>query len=284
MILRSAAGALAAMLACIACGSRPTSEAPLPLATLDRPVIVGHGGAKDLCSENTLPCFQRAIDLGARALEADLQVLGDGSLVMFHDDDTRAQAGVDRPTISYTLAEFRRLDAGWGYTPDGGATHPERGLGIVSPTLDEFLAAFADVPVLLDVKPERPEMSEALLAFARDRLGERDRRRLYIKSNDTELPDLLRALDPPPIVALSEQERALLVGAPDRVAHLPPSWIDLPPVLLGFAVGFAREHGHFLTASTIDDEDEMASLLARGDLDGIVTNRPDLLRNLLNRN
>lgn len=67
------------------------------------------------------------------------------------------------------------------------------------------------------------------------------------------------------------------------MAALPPSWIDLPPALLDFAADFSRERGHFLSASTVDAPDEMAALVARGDVDGIVTNRPDLLRELLGR-
>lgn len=283
MGFRASVAASTLVLGLLGCGSDATGPTELPLATLERPVIVGHGGAKTLCSENTLPCFRLAMDLGAQALEADLQVLADGALVMFHDSNTIEQAGVDRETISYTLEEFRQLDLGWGFSPDGGATHPERGQGLRVATLQEFLDSFPDVPVLLDVKPESPEMSAALTAFARDRLSDRDRRRLYIKSNDAELPDVLRAIDPEPLVAFSEQERGRLIGAPDLVAHLPASWIDLPPVLLDLASDFATEHDHFFSASTIDDPEEMSALLARGDLDGIVTNRPDLLRDLLGR-
>lgn len=112
--------------------------------------------------------------------------------------------GADRELLSFSLAEFQTLDAGWGFTQDDGATHPERGTGLHVPSLEEFLAAFPDVPVLLDVKPETAEMADALTTFARDRLSARDRRRLYIKSNDETLPGVLRAIVPEPLVAFRE--------------------------------------------------------------------------------
>lgn len=67
---------------------------------------------------------------------------------MFHNADTGEQTVV----------------AGWGYSPDGGVTHPERGRGLAVPTREEFLAELPNVPVLLDVKPETRAMSDALLA------------------------------------------------------------------------------------------------------------------------
>ena len=41
-----------------------------------------------------------------------------------------------------TLAELRRLDAGYRFTRDGGQTHPYRGRGLRIPTLGEALESF----------------------------------------------------------------------------------------------------------------------------------------------
>lgn len=60
--------------------------------------IQGHRGARGLLPENTIPAFQRAIELGVDVLELDLGMTRDGVPVVHHDraldpDRTRDEAG-----------------------------------------------------------------------------------------------------------------------------------------------------------------------------------------------
>ena len=61
--------------------------------------IQGHRGARGLLPENTIPAFERAIELGVDVLELDLGMTRDGVPVVHHDpaldpDRTRDAAGV----------------------------------------------------------------------------------------------------------------------------------------------------------------------------------------------
>jgi glycerophosphoryl diester phosphodiesterase len=47
--------------------------------------ILGHRGAPHLALENTVAAFQAAISAGADGVELDVQVAGDGTLVLHHD-------------------------------------------------------------------------------------------------------------------------------------------------------------------------------------------------------
>ena len=272
------------LLGCPVEGDDDAAEPPHPHPSVEGlalPMVVGHGGAKHLCAANTLECFEHALSVGAVALEADLQVLGDGTLVMFHDGNTAEQCGEDHDLAELTLAQFQQLDAGWGFSPDGGETYPLRGQGLVAPTFAAFLDQVRDVPVLLDVKTGEPPMNDAIRAFVSDDLPEQARTRVYFKVKSQSLAEELRALEPAPFVAFTTGERALLLVDADSV-DLPPSWIDLnPPELQADLVTWAHEHDHLFTASTINETDEMSSLLEDHDLDGIVTDRPDLLAALL---
>ena len=49
--------------------------------------VIAHRGASADERENTLPAFERAIELGADFVELDVQVSSDGVLVVFHDLD-----------------------------------------------------------------------------------------------------------------------------------------------------------------------------------------------------
>src|SRR5512143_3064433 len=59
------------------------STAPVPLQTLDghKALVIAHRGASGYLPENTLEAYQRAIDLGADAIELDLISTKDGVLI-----------------------------------------------------------------------------------------------------------------------------------------------------------------------------------------------------------
>jgi glycerophosphoryl diester phosphodiesterase len=47
--------------------------------------LQGHRGARGLAPENTLPAFQRALEVGVSTLELDIGVTADGTVVVGHD-------------------------------------------------------------------------------------------------------------------------------------------------------------------------------------------------------
>jgi len=84
--------------------------------------LQGHRGARGLAPENTLPAFQKALDLGVDTLECDMAITRDGVVVVHHDlhlnpDTTRGPDSqwLDKrgPAISeLTFAELQRYDVG----------------------------------------------------------------------------------------------------------------------------------------------------------------------------
>jgi len=105
--------------------------------------------------ENTLPSIAAAQRLGAQMIEVDIAY--DWTL------DCRTDATGD--VRANTLAELKALDAGHGYTPDGGKTFPFRGRGAgLIPSLEEALAAAGDKPLLFNFKSKDPAEADQLLA------------------------------------------------------------------------------------------------------------------------
>lgn len=101
------------LLAVLAC-STALGAAPFDLQ--------GHRGARGLLPENTLPSFQKALDLGVDTLECDMAITRDGVVVLYHDlwlnpDLTRGPDGqwlaARGPAIAeLTFAELQKYDVG----------------------------------------------------------------------------------------------------------------------------------------------------------------------------
>jgi glycerophosphoryl diester phosphodiesterase len=88
---------------------------PLPAAAR-RPVVYAHRGARAYVPENTLLAFALAFDLGAEAIECDVQRSRDGRLVVIHDGAVERTTDGAGYVAEQTFAELRALDAGrvWG--------------------------------------------------------------------------------------------------------------------------------------------------------------------------
>jgi len=63
-------------------------------------IVIAHRGASSELPENTLPAFERAIELGADFVEFDVQVRPNGELVVTHDPP---KARTDLPTLAEVL-------------------------------------------------------------------------------------------------------------------------------------------------------------------------------------
>jgi glycerophosphoryl diester phosphodiesterase len=65
-----------------------------------RPLVIAHRGASAECPENTLPAFERAIEIGADFVELDVHPRPNGELVVTHGRPRRLP---DLPTLAEVL-------------------------------------------------------------------------------------------------------------------------------------------------------------------------------------
>lgn len=76
----------------------------------DGPLLVAHRGYSLRYPENSLIGVQRAVDVGARVVEVDVQMSGDGVPVLLHDATCQRTAGVDRRVMDLPLAQLKELN------------------------------------------------------------------------------------------------------------------------------------------------------------------------------
>ncbi|MET7424573.1 glycerophosphodiester phosphodiesterase family protein [Dactylosporangium sp. NPDC005555] len=116
--------------------------------------------------ENTVPSLRAAFDAGADQAEIDVQLTRDGQLAVFHDATLDCRTDGTGTVAEHTVEELRRLDVGYGYTSDGGGTHPLRGTGVgLLPTVPEVFAALPGRAFKLDLKRDDAADGEALAGF-----------------------------------------------------------------------------------------------------------------------
>ena len=264
-------------------GSPGGVDARILIDPAARPVIA-HRGDSAHFPENTIPSFDRAVALGADAIEFDLRVSRDGEIVIIHDPTVDRTTDGTGPVSALTLGELKKLDAGARFSRDGGRTFPFRGQGLAIPTFDEMLARYSSIPLVIEVKiPEAGERAPAVL----DRHNAS--RRVLLDSTDDSALEPLRSL--PAITGASLRDivsilpRTLLrlpLGQFSYKAFCVPFWYNGIPVPVrrlartGHAAGFPTH------VWTVNDP-RVAENLWRDGINGIISDEPGAMLELRRR-
>ena len=183
-----------------------------PSAALGRPFrVIAHRGASGYAPENTLPAFERALELGAFEVELDVQLSRDGVLVLFHDrilDDKTDASGTVR---DHDAEELRQVEIGIWFDREHHASG-RRYAGTKLATLRELFAHFGD---RLYDHIEIKALEESIPALVLDLVREfRLEKRVTITSFDWEQLARTRALDARiPVCLLLRDEDVLLEEA-----------------------------------------------------------------------
>lgn len=236
------------------------------------PIPFAHRGGGLEAPENSMAAFARAIDLGYRYIETDVQATRDGRLIVFHD-----------PVLDgLTDGRGRVEDLPWDVVAQArvGGREP-------IPLLDEVLETWPDLRLNIDPKSDRAAQA---LAPALRRHGALDR--VCVGSfSGARLADLRRALGSDLCSSAGPWDVARVWAAGHGLplpAPAGPHCLQVPVSHRGLSVvtpSLVRAaHARHLPVHvwTVDQEAEMERLLDMG-VDGIITDRPSLLRDVLKR-
>ncbi|GAB2738973.1 glycerophosphodiester phosphodiesterase [Streptomyces bullii] len=257
-----------------------------------RPLVVAHRGASAYAPENTLAAVDKAAALGIRWVENDVQRTRDGELVVLHDDNLRRTTDVEEvfpdrapwKVKDFTAAEIARLDAGSWFGPAYA--------GARVPTLEQFVhrVELHHQKLLLEIKnPELYPGIERQTLKVLSNEGWLDRRhlanRLVVQSFSADSIRTVHALKP--------AVKTGFLGTP-HVTNLPayatfadqinPSHRSLSRGYVAAVHTFKGPHGRQLEVFTwtVDDA-ATAQRVAGYGVDGIITNKPDVVRNAVRR-
>ena len=226
--------------------------------------------------------FSGAIEMGYRHLETDLHITADGVLVCFHDDTVDRTTEGSGPVSDYTLSDLKKLDAGYRHRgPDG---HAFRGEGVTVPTLEEVVTRWPEARLVVDLKIDGliQALSETI-----DDLELHDR--LIVGSFSDERINEFRSATEGRVPTSTGPvlTRAWLIASRvGRGAGGEASALQIPTHLRGVRVvnrrlvDTAHKYGLQVHVWTVNEVEQMERLLDMG-VDGLVTDRPDLLKEVL---
>lgn len=247
---------------------------PSPHPYLDHPVPIAfaHRGGALEAPENSMAAFARAVDLGYRYIETDVQLTADGRLAVFHD-----------PMLErLTDGQGRVADLPWSLVAQARIAGREP-----IPLLDEVLERWPDLRLNID-----PKTDAAAAALAEALRRHAALYRVCVGSfSGARLAGLRRLLGPALCTSAGPWDVAR-VWAAGRGLTLPlpvgPRCLQVPVAHRGLTIvtpgllRAAHARGLFVHVWTVDEAAEMDRLLDLG-VDGLITDRPTLLREVLIR-
>ncbi len=254
-------------------------------------MVIAHQGGEHLRPDNTLVAFQYAYDLGVDVLELDIHSTADGHLVVIHDDTVDRTTDGSGPVTSFTLAEIQQLDAAyrWPHNQENPTDFPYRSQGITIPTLVEIFDAFPGMRINIEIKQEEPPIAAPLCQLIQAYGKESE---VLVVSSKDEAISAFRSACPAVATGASENEVRLFFGLntaflgavyqPRMDSFQIPEYSGNIHVLTERFVRTAHRQNVRIDVWTVDEVDGMERMIALG-VDGIITNRPDLLLELLGR-
>ena len=254
-----------------------------------RLLAIAHRGGAGLWPENTLYAFERAAALGVDVIETDVRATADGELVLFHDEGVERTTGGAGRVGSLTLAELKGLDAAYRFSPDGGRSFPLRGSGVAVPTLREVFAALPRMRFNIEPKQAAPAITAPLCRLIRE-YGMADRVLVASFSAATlgefrrECPEVATSAAAGEVASFLTLHGAGLAASygPAMQALQVPEHAGGVRVLTRDFVEAAHGRNLRVHAWTVNAEGDMRRLAELG-VDGIMTDYPDRLLNVLGR-
>lgn len=231
----------------------------------ETPLIIGHRGASADLPENTLAAFALAVEQGADGIELDVQFSADNQIVIFHDSTLERLTGSMRKVSELTTQELKDIDLGEGQTIS---------------TLDELFEMMGP-RVLYNIEIKELSLRDNGLETAvADRIESFGLQDLALISSFNPL-SVRRARNafsrsiPVALIRMKGIFKYTYLLASEQADNPHYSMVDET------YMAWAKKRGYRVHAWTVDDPQE-ASRLANLGIHGIITNKPQYIRQHLN--
>jgi glycerophosphoryl diester phosphodiesterase len=266
---------------------RQRAGAPSATTPTDWPINFAHRGGSGIGPENTIEGFHIGLEAGGGVIETDVHTTADGHVVVIHDPDTKRTTGESVRVAEATLARLQELNAAATFR-HADTNEPWTGPPVRIPTLADVYREFPDRKVNIEIKGERPETVQALWRVIQECHAED--RTLVVGTSTDKMKSFRRVCGGVIPTGASTREifgywiRHVLhvpqLGIGFQALQVPKRFKNTLPVVTERFTQEAHDGGLRVDVWTIDEPDEMREVLDAG-VDGVMTDRPDLLAEVL---
>ena len=260
-----------------------------PYFNPDKFLVIAHRGGRSLGPESTLYTFRKALHLGVDVLELDVRSTSDGQLIILHDDSVNRTTNATGLVENYILADLKKLDAAYRWTPDNGQTFPLRNMGVKIPTLTEVFNEFPETKMNLEIKDSQSSTIQSLCRLIR---RHQMTPKVMVASFNADSLKEFRSQCPRVATSAGSSEALLFFGlqkvyledaySPEAQAlQVPETLRDLQIVSKRF-VKAAHDRNLRVHVWSVNDMNSMRRLLELG-VDGIITDYPQRLLEVLKK-
>ena len=230
--------------------------------------ISAHRGGSIEAPENTIESFEYSIELGSSYIETDVQLSSNGIPYIFHDDDLKRLFGKNIIFNSLHSDEIDELILFDKYK---------------IPTLESTLQKFPDTLFQIDVKTDEvvlPTMEVIKKTNSTDKVCIASFSSKRLKQVRKLYPEICLSMGPYEVMKL------LLASFGLYRKEVPGNCLQIPIYQYGIKlvtkrfINYIHSIGLKIHVWTINDEDTMQKLIDLG-VDGIITDRPKALKDLL---
>jgi glycerophosphoryl diester phosphodiesterase len=217
---------------------------------------IGHRGAKAYATENTAESFSKAIELGANGIELDVRRSKDGRLVVSHDDSLKKIYGKDVPVNEATLSELKQLT-------DNRIVTLEEALRFIGGKVEKILVELKETgyeqSVLNMIEKESSKERVIIVSFHEEALAR-------VRTLDATIETGLIYTKPKKPIETALKLDAQYLVALYRFVHRRD-------------VAKAHKENLKVIVWTINTKKEAEEYFAK-DVDGIASDKPDILRHI----
>lgn len=250
----------------------------LYIDTGNKVLIIAHRGASAYYPENTMVAFEKAVAMNADMIEIDVMMSKDRVPVVFHDAGLKAHTDGEGKLKDHTLSELKKMDA--------GSWFDEQFSDQTISTLEEVLE-FAAGTIALNIEIKKEAVTDELYDGIEEKVLKLVRkyemeRYVLFSSFDYRAVRHLKAFDKSLSVALLYNKKKSNEKLPSELI----SEYDADAFNCTFRQfnkkrqADIKKHNIPTFVYTVDQPKRMRKLIDRG-VNGIFTNKPDVLREVL---
>jgi len=245
--------------------------ATLLIGCSDYVEVTAHRGASGLAPENTIASVKKAIELKADYSEIDAQEISDGSIIIFHDTSLNRTTGNNGNIWNQTLQTLSQMEAGSWFS--------EEFTGEKIPLLEE----------IIDLANDAMKLNIELKMNGNEKLLAKKVVKIVHNKNFVDRC-IITSFDFNEVNKVREIDRNIKIG---YIFKNIPEDIDVftadceilsvsRKIVDSEFVNKAKLFNKEIHVWTVNNPEEMEKLINLG-VDNIITDRPDVLRSVLNK-